>query len=170
MLMKNRAMANRNGYCVTTSAMPFLKNSMLPLKNVSPIHAIPKMLTMAFMPAPKMLPFTASPTFALPTISIRAAIDIIRISMVCGIDRRCISPSTMNEGRSEGTLPKSTTRNTPSRKAHTARFAYLCWVLGDGCWVLVASSVVRVSFGSMRPFFTRRWYSGSSTSSLPTRF
>ena len=165
--MKNRAMAKRKGYCVTMSAIPFLKNSMLPLKNVSPIQAIPKMLTMAFIPAPKMLPFTASPTLALPTMRMRAAIDIIRISMVCGMDRRCISPSTMYEGRKDGMLPKRTTRNTPSRNAHTARLAYLCWVLDVGGWVLVDS---RVSLGSMRPSFTRRWYSGSSTSSLPTRF
>ena len=73
----------------------------------------------------------------------------------------------MYEGRKDGMLPKRTTRNTPSRNAHTARLAYLCWVSDVGVWVLVDS---RVSLGSMRPSFTRRWYSGSSTSSLPTRF
>ena len=42
-------MANKKGYWVTTFAICSLKNAKLPLKKVSPIHAIPNIATMAFM-------------------------------------------------------------------------------------------------------------------------
>ena len=103
--MMKRAMAKRKGYWLTTLAMYSLKKAMLPLKKVSPIHAIPKIATMAFIPAPKTLPLMASPTFAFPTRRIKAATDIIMISMISGMDTLCISPSSMKLGRMLGILP-----------------------------------------------------------------
>ena len=157
-------MAKRKGYWVTTVEMCSLKKSKCPLKKVSPIQAIPKMATMAFIPAPKTLPFTASCTFALLARSIRDAVAIMTISMVSGIDTRCISSPTMNEGRRDGKLPNTTTASTPSKKATTA-------YLERGLGFLIISSIRRLSSsGLMIPSRTFSLYIGSSTNSFPTWF
>ena len=162
--MIKRATEKRKGYCETMSAMWLLKNARLPLKKVSPIQAIPKMLTIAFMPAANTLPCTAFLTSALPTSRMTAAIDIMIISMVSGMPIRTDSPSTMNEGRREGTEPNKTTRKTPRRKAMTEYLACL-----SGCCSICSMSRAS-SFGLMIPSFTRRMYSGSFSKSLPMKF
>ena len=108
------------------------------------------------MPALKTLPLTASPTFPFPTSSIRAASDIMTISIVWLID----TPS----GRSPGKNPKTTTSATPNRKARTERFA------AGRSLSTVTSIPFRSSSGRISPTATRRLYSASSSSSLPTWF
>ena len=111
---------------------------------------------MAFIPALNILPLTACFTLALPTSRITAAIDIISISMVSGIDSWVTTPSTSNDGRSEGALPNTITSITPNRNAstlHLARGLGLCSI----CAIAMASAS-----GSISPSRTRRWYSGSS--------
>ena len=93
--------------------------------------------------------------------------DIIMISIVCGIDRRSVVPSTINDGRSEGTEPNSTTNATPRRKASTARLAYFSRCFSSGVIAVASGFTV---FSVMSPSCKRRWYSGSSSNSLPTRF
>ena len=141
-----------------------LKNARLPLKKVSPIQAIPNMLTMAFMPAANTLPCTAFFTSALLTMRMSAAVDIMMISMVSGMPMRVVVPSTVKEGRSEGTEPNKTTRNTPRRKAKTEYWARL-----SGCSSICWSSSASFS-GLMNPSFTLRRYSGSFSRSLPMKF
>ena len=162
--MKNNATAKRNGYWVTMPAMCALKKARLPLKNVSPIHAIPKMPTIAFMPAPKTLPFTASCTLALPTSRMTVDMAIMTTSMVSGIPMRTVSPSTIKDGRSEGTEPNITIMTTATRNAITEYFAR-----GLGCSSICSMFLASCS-GLMMPSFTLRRYSGSSTSSFPIRF
>ena len=126
--------------------------------------AVDEIATMAFMPAPNTLPFTASCTLALPTTNISAATDIMIISIVSGIVTLCITPSTINDGRSEGTLPNTTTISTPNKNATTAYLAR-----GFGFFIISSISLLSCS-GSIMPFATRSLYTSSSSSSLPIWF
>ena len=116
----NRASANSHGAAVTRSEMEPSMNSELPLKNVSPIHAIPKMAMTAVIPDWNTLPFTTSSAFGRQTIMMTAAMTSMTISMVMGIDMRVSSPSTVHAGRSVSTEPNRTTSTAPSKNSTTA--------------------------------------------------
>ena len=114
------------------------------------------MPTTAFIPALNILPLTASVGLALPTKSIKAATDIIIISMVWLI----VTPS----GRNLGKKPKTITNKTPAKKAQTEYFA-------RGLDSSSAFSKFRLSSsGLIIPSATLRLYSGSSSNSLPMWF
>ena len=82
----NNASANNHGADVTRLEIELLMNSELPLKKVSPIHAIPKMATTAEVPALNTLPETILSTFGLHSRMIEAAMESITISIATGID------------------------------------------------------------------------------------
>ena len=52
-----------------------------------------------------------------------ADIAIITISMVSGMGNFTTFPSILNDGRSDGTEPKSTTKSTAAKKANTEYLA-----------------------------------------------
>ena len=121
---------------------------------VSPIHAIPKMATTACIPAENTLPCAALAPLVRVSSSISAAVASISISIMTGIPT--CTPS--NVGRNEGIEPKSTIRNVAPMNRNTEMRAPNRFFTSFSSTCLASSS----------PDCRRRWYSGSSTSFLPT--
>ena len=93
--------------------------------------------------------------------SMMAATVSMIISMTAGMPRVVIFPFTSNVGRRSGKAPARTTTATPIRKMIALVFA----PFGRA----TAAAAVPLRGGSISPACSRRWYSGSSASSVPIR-
>ena len=138
--------------------MEAVSSAIFPCKKVSPIHAIPKMAITACIPAGKTEPCVAFIPSVLEKIKIIAAADSIIISIMEGISSITVSPPTTNEGLIPLKDPNRTISTVARIKIKTESFA---------CFIFFTSLIVCL-LSSKIPSVTRRWYSGSSTNSLPT--
>ncbi len=131
--------------------------SSLLAMNVSAIQAIPNSAIMATIPDLKICVPGMSPALTWQSSTIRAAAVsmIIWISGVTDIGSTP-PPSAATVGRMPSKKPNAQIATTPVRKIATLRFAY-------GCRTTSAAG----AGGLTSPAARRRWYSGSSSSSLP---
>ncbi len=125
--------------------------------NVSAIHAMPKRAIIAIMPERKICVVGTSVAFTCAKTRISAATVsmIIWISGVTDIGSTP-PPSAATVGRIPSTKPNTQIATTPARKMATLRLA-------NG-WSTISAGGAG---GSASPEARRRWYSASSSSSVP---